>query len=482
MNSNNKQVVNYYCTWCNQTSFGRTTTEGRDLLDHDRLFGKNGWCRTLYPTARKSLIFLLDDGWELPYSNGDTGNHDKYFGSQRIFEDKFPGYGDTPQERLKTMVKNIKSCGWAGAGIWICAGEEKDAAKDLEENVWNEEYWTERLEWSKYAGISYWKIDWGRHLYNQRWRRFISRKAKEICPDMIIEHTDPEHPINDIFKTGKLTQEKLNANLECLSYSDVYRTYDVTEALTVSTTFDRVAELLRSALPQENDSLGLINCEDELYMGAALGLTFGVMRFPGLAGVSQNEVDRAVRFCDMAPAFAANSSENIISEEWLEDKWFFRDGETWKPEAYGNLITQIAPACIARNTSLPEVSADGEKPFVSVCKNPNGVFSVAAYRRTNPKKCKVVCKASVTAFVGEADTIGIFGEYEKLKFVFNNLPKSVKVMAGDLMTNNAVNITDDVEISENSIVISGELIHDIGLSEAFEGDCGDPGMLLKIIK
>lgn len=482
MNSKNNLYVNYYCTWSNQVYFGGSTTEGRDLLDHEQLFGEKGWCRTLYPTLRKSLLFLLDDGWELPYSNGDTSVHDKYFGSQRIFDDKFPGYGDTPKECLKTMVENIKSCGWAGAGIWICAGEEKTVFDTLKDGVWSDEYWIERLEWSKYAGIAYWKIDWGPYCYDQKWRRFISRKAKEIYPELIIEHVDPEHPLNDIFKSGHLTTKKLDANRECLSYSDVYRTYDVSEALTTATTFDRVAELLVSTLPQENESLGFVNCEDQLYMGAALGLSVGIMRFPELSGYSQNEVERAMNFINLAPAFSASSSENTVSDEWLQDEWFFRDGETWKSEAFGKFVVQTAPSSIARNTVLPEVSADGEKPFVSVCKNPNGVFSIGTYRRTNVKKSNYVCKADITAFAGDSEVIGIFGEYKSLKLVFNELPKSSKIMASDLMLNLIYDITNKIQISENTIVIPGNLIHEIGLSDSFKGDSGDPGMLLKIIK
>lgn len=474
--------VNYYCTWCNQVDCGGSTTGGRDILDHERLFGENGWCRTLYPTIRKSLLFLLDDGWELPRSNGDPAVHDKYFGSQRIFDDKFPDYGETPKERLKTMVENIKACGWAGAGIWISAGEEKAVLDTLRDGVWSEEYWAERLEWSKYAGVSYWKIDWGPYDRNQEWRRFISRKAKEIYPDLIIEHANPEHPLNDIFKSGRLTAEKLEANCECLSYSDVYRTYDVSEALTTATTFDRVAEILMAALPQENESFGLVNCEDQLYMGAALGLSVGIMRFPGLTGYSQNEVERAINFIGLAPAFSANSSKNAVSDEWLEDKWFFREGETWKSEAFGNFVVQTAPSCIARNTSLPKVCANGKKPFVSVCKNPNGVFSVGTYRRTDDRKSNFVCKADVTAFAENSDTIGIFGEYQSLKLIFENISESVKVMAGDLMSNRTEDITERVNISENAIVIPGDLIHEIGLSESFKGDCGDPGMLLKIFR
>lgn len=478
------KILNYYCTWANQVlSSDGTTTTGRNSLDHERLFGENGWCKTLYPEARSSLIFLLDDGWELPYSGGDGQIHTRYYGSQRIFEDKFPNYGETPAERLKTMVDNIKACGWAGAGIWICASEEASVAETLEEDVWSEEYWVERLNWSKYAGVSYWKIDWGRFLYNQKWRRYISDLAAKICPDMIIEHTDPEHPINDIFKSGRLTEEKLKANIECLSYSDVYRTYDVTDAMSVASTFDRVGEMLCSALPQENDSLGILNCEDELYMGVSLGLAIGVMRYPGIPEEkSMDEVVRAVNFQKIAPAFPAYGSKNIMSDEWLEDSWFFRDGETWKPEAYGHIIMQCAPAYIARNTEPPVVVSEQEKPFVSVCKNPNGVFSVATYPRTTPIIARNYYMADITAFAENADTIGIFGKYKNLTLVFNELSEQIKVVASDLLSDEFTDITEKVQISDNKIVISGELIDKIGLSAATAGDPGLPGMLLKIVK
>ena len=480
----NKNIANYYCTWANQViSSGGTTIGGRDFLDHERLFGENGWCKLLYPRERSSLIFLLDDGWELPYSGGDGKNLEPYFGSQRIFEDKFPGYGKNPAERLKTLVKNIKACGWAGAGIWICAGEEEKVSKTLDENVWSEEYWIERLNWSKYAGISYWKIDWGRFLYNQDWRRFISESAKHICPDMIIEHTDPEHPLNDIFASGRLTEKKLQANAKCLSFSDVYRTYDVTEALSVATTFDRIGELLRAALPQENGSLGLINCEDELYMASALGLTFGIMRYPGLPEAkSQDEVGRAVRFSKIAPAFPAYASENEISSEWLEDSWLFREGDTWKPEAIGHNIAQRAPASIARNTTLPLVKSESDKPFVSACRNPNGVFSVAVYPRTKPDVQGQLYKADITAFADDADTVGIFGEYNSLTIVFKHLSEQVRLFAADLLSDELTDVTDKVLITGNKIVLSGDFINQIGLGAASSGDSGKPGMLLKIIK
>ena len=199
-------------------------------------------------------------------------------------------------------------------------------------------------------------------------------------------------------------------NIKCLSYSDVYRTYDVTTALTVATTFDRVGEMLCGALPQDNDSLGILNCEDELYMGAALGAAIGIMRYPEIpSALSCDEVVRAVRFSQIAPPFPAYSSQDKMSEEWLEDSWFFREEDTWKPEAHGHIVMQCAPAAIARNTELPTVCAEGEKPFASACKNPNGVFSVATYPRTTPIKSGIFYPADITASAGDSNTIGVFG-------------------------------------------------------------------------
>ena len=55
-------------------------------------------------------------------------------------------------------------------------------------------------------------------------------------------------------------------------------------------------------------------------------------------------------------------------------------------------------------------------------------------------------------------------------------------MAADLLKDELEDITKDVQITENSIIISGELIHNLGLSAASEGDNGEPGMLLKVVK
>lgn len=476
---NKDMPMNYYCTWAQQCHIGGGTTGGRDALDHDRLFGENGWCKCMYPSIRNRLLFLLDDGWELPYSHGDASIHNKYFGSQNVFEDKFPGYGRLPQERLKTLVDNIKACGWAGVGIWICASEEESVSKKLAKDQFEPEYWKTRLMWSKFSGIAYWKVDWGRLDHNTHWRRWLSKIASEIYPELIIEHTDLEDPLSDPFGCGGLTEEKLKINSACLGYSDVYRTYDVSWALSSATTFDRVGELLCNACVQENGSMGYINCEDELYLAAVLGLNMGIMRNPTDQD-SKDEIVRALNWQRLAPAYPANLLENKMSEEWLYDAWDFEQNDTWQKDVIGHRIVQRAPAAISRGTALAKVTGNEDIPFVAAAKNPSGAFAVGTYCRTKPDYPRMIYAADVTVDAGDADTVGIFGEYKSLTVLNSNISGRLKILAGDLLSDKLFDITDEVKISDGRLVLPGSLIQKIGLCSSTPNDNGKPGMLLKI--
>ena len=159
-----------------------------------------------------------------------------------------------------------------------------------------------------------------------------------------------------------------------------------------------VKELQYTSIPPAK---GLINCEDEVYMGAALGCTYGVMRH-SYAGnlpdgrqdfvfppVTRNltrrmdEVVRAVRWHRIAPAFAVGSNPVLTSPDSLTDKWLFLKDESWDVHEGGEL-TMSAPACVTRGLPLPTVSlATGTvKPYVVASRNPNGAVSIATLGRT----------------------------------------------------------------------------------------------------
>ncbi|MFR8531074.1 MAG: hypothetical protein ACLVDB_08020 [Anaeromassilibacillus sp.] len=135
------------------------------------------------------------------------------------------------------------------------------------------------MEWSKYAGVDYWKIDWGNHSGDAGWRQMVSDLADEIYPELVIEHITGYGTLNSDADNGtRLSEGNVDWSAYCASYSDVYRTYDVNGNLSIATTFERIGRQLEQAYTNGRQ-LGLINGEDEVYMCSALGLIFGVMRY-----------------------------------------------------------------------------------------------------------------------------------------------------------------------------------------------------------
>ena len=285
----------------------------------------------------------------------------------------------------------------------------------------------------------------------------------------------------------------MEGTLEMLSFSDVVRSYDVTPHLSVATTIDRVTQLLMNAKP-ESGVYGYINCEDEMYLGAALGCTLGIMRSPmwqDKKGVDYDprkvrarsgEVIRAVKWQRLAPAFGVGQDKVVMSNEILTDSWLFNKGEVWLEQLVGKEIKQGAPAVVARGMDLPVVSAgDGNVPFVVASKNPNGAVSVAALPRTSTGKGIFLPLADVSVNIGQGyGPIGIFGEYRYLTL---NLPEpfeSKRILAQDLAGNEAVDITGRVLADGSKIILSGSLIKEIGLSAASPDDLSDPGMVIVI--
>lgn len=62
-----------------------------------------------------------------------------------------------------------------------------------------------------------------------------------------------------------------------------------------------------------------------------------------------------------------------------------------------------------------------------------------------------------------------------------NLPQEISIYAQDLLSKEAIEITIDVTIKDNSIKIPGYLIDEIGTMENDTNDISVPGMVIKII-
>jgi hypothetical protein len=146
------------------------------------------------------------------------------------------------------------------------------------------------------------------------------------------------------------------------------------------------------------------------------------------------------------------------------------------------MVRQSAPAIMARNIALPEVQSKGLAPYVMASKFPNGAIAVATEGRITPDNSWIEPKAEVKVKETTLHTpIGIFGYYQSLTLEFESeLPQQITILAQDLLSNSAIDITAEVQIGKSSILIDGQLIKEIGTMENDEGDISVPGVIIKI--
>jgi len=479
----------------------------RDIMCEKFLFGEDGIAVTQHPESRNKLYLLLDDGWDVKSSMRGALDEEEWFkpylGCCQISEEKFPDYGDTPEERLKTMADKIKALGWRGLGIWISPtisygrdviGRELDFM----------DFWKLRLEWSKYAGVAYWKVDWGSFDISDRHKKQLMLEKSKIYPELVIENAFVRPPIN---QKGEESAFSLAAHRYRLSYSDVLRIYDTTFPMSLPTTLSRVAALLVYPPAMEPGALGLINAEDELYVCAALGLTMGIMRYDmgsvELAGGGNesyggtgpfpatrparkqlDEVIRAANWQEVAPAFSIGLGNSIISTQRNSDRWKFTRDQTWN-QSYCDkeFLEQRAPRIIARNAPLPVITSkydEAEYPYIAASRNPNGALSIASFGRVAIDRGYYTCAADVLWDAGAlSGPVGIFGVFNSLELRFNQDLSGKRVYAGDLLDGVLYDITDEVSVSKNSILLSKALIEKYSFAAKSE-DFSEGGMLLQV--
>jgi hypothetical protein len=501
----------YWCTWSAQNYAVDTFTLNyviglgdhtvpADNLTEEKIFRNPGWEKQMPGDIKKDLYITFDVGWDI--AGGSHQDKDKIWiiGSQEVATDKFPSCTGTPAERLKKLNEMTKNAGWKGAAIWIAAQTAMDSKGKKPSDKEVEEYFRERFRWSKAAGIEYWKVDYGARGGDINFRKMLTRLAHEEAPGLWVEHGRGSGPFNDdecpwddpnpgktgMYKNwGKGTALETAHNL--LQFSDVLRTYDVSAHLSVPTTLDRVAQILGSfsATP---DGKGIINCEDEPYIAAALGCAIGIMRHPAFMDAPGHDYDplrvknqmdavvRAVKWQRISPAFQVGSAQVNLDTAYNSDYWSFKPGETWAKWMYGKTVLQAAPARVSRGMDLPEVKGD-TLPYVISSRFPNGNYAVATLFRTDTVKGFVYPLADVIINCDNAGKIGVFGNFKSLKINFagNGFKQ---VFAQDLAGNKAIEITDLVKIKDNSILLDGELIKVTGTSAASKGDVSEPGVLL----
>lgn len=506
---------NYWCTWYWQNYLilkGQEVTNAdaetiytnkaaREEINEESLFGKNGMAKVILPKTRRDYYFVIDHGWQ------DKRIKENTFFTLKMDTLDFPKYAQLePKDRIKRMNLDIKALGWKGLGLWVRGNPTEEQIRKF-------------IEWSKYAGIEYWKIDGGdtQHYY-------ASKIKNKIYPKLILEHITGAGPINpkwdipnlDLYPSVYYNQirasqqldaslekatKKVEQSLDVIKNTDVFRTYDAAPLMVSTTTMQRVHDILVQTAGN-SDYKAFLNIQDDCNIAAALGLLVAVKRHPmttprmykgkdlhfQIAGERYvnkrlNEMDRLVLWQRIASPMPAGYGSYKYSENILIDSIVFKESDTWFKPTYGKMVRQSAPAIMARNITLPEVKHNGTTPYVMASKFPNGAIAIATEGRVMPNQSWLHPKANIKLKdVDIIKPIGIFGHYESLTIEFTkNLPARVSIYAQDLLSKKAQNITKEVKIDKNSITIPGNLIDKIGTSAGDEGDISVPGMVIKIM-
>lgn len=495
----NEKSLSYWCSWHTQNivalmdcankfppEIAAAMKEGangakgaRMMLNEDLLLGEGGYAHQ-FDAVRNDLYLMLDDGWDVDYGINPDLHSDK-FGSLMMSEERFPSTkGKFPAERLKIINEKVKALGWKGIGIWVAARRcAEDYDKTFDEG--DISYWKERILWCREAGVEYWKVDWGTQAANVDFRRALTELGHEYYPALKIEHAACmgatnacEHP--DATKRGRFAGEEWLCSLaeKVSSYADVFRSYDVLNALAIPITIDRLVNMLPMAK-------GYVNGEDECYVNAALGCTCGVMRSPcckdrfleegDTRGWRLDEVTAALRWQRIAPPFVGTKLS--CSQETLFDSRYFGVGSTWCGSVFGKTVSEGAPAVVARNLVADSIRVSGEiKPYVVASLHPNGAYSVGILPRLIDDVCRypestVVCDVPVGV-----DTIGALGLGCDLRLNLPGVPSKVYVQS--LLSDEAMELTEGVEGS--TLIITREMSKKI-----FGGtDMTAPGLVIRI--
>lgn len=498
----NGTAPNYWCTWYWQNYLiekGKevanpdpktvyTNSAARENVSQETIFGEGGMAQVMLPKTRGDYYFVIDHGWQDKQIKKNT------FFTFIMDTLDFLKYAHLePRDRIKQMNIDIKALGWRSLGLWVRGNPTEAEMRTF-------------VEWSKYAGIEYWKIDGGDTKFF-----YASKIKEENYPELTLEHVTGAGPLTPLWNQSGLSSypsgyypeenaRKSQKMLEILQNTDVFRTYDAAPLLVTTTTMQRVHDILTLTAGDTKYS-AILNVQDECNIAAALGLLVAVKRHPmdtprmykgsdyhlQISGDRQvgrrlNEMDRFAVWQRIAPPMPAGYGSYHSSDEFLIDSIVFHENHTWYTPTYGKMVRQSAPAVMSRNIPLPDVKTDGEKPFVMASKFQNGAVCIATEGRVYPDKSWFHPRVEISVSELEIDKpIGVFGHYETLILVFSaDVSKNAVVWAQDLLDDKAVDISDMISIQGNTIIIPGDLIDEIGTSCNDEGDISGPGLVLRV--
>ena len=392
-----------------------------DLCDGGSLY------HTLPREVRGGLLFLVDDGWDVPLGAPSPYDNTKCYGSLVPDPGKFGGLGKDAASRLRNLSERVKELGYAGLGLWIAA---ERAGKSPDET---HRFYETHAKRHAAAGVRYWKVDWGDFSHDMNYRRILGEEVKKNAPDLWVEHCVPQRALSAYEREPDFFERRARETEEILPFSDVFRVYDVAPPFEEITVLARLHEalLLSRKMKKREGYRGLLSAEWCAVIAAALGCTLGMMK---------------------------------VTDE-------------------GCAASETAPAVMARGCPLPEVSPCGEeRPFVLASRNPRtGVYAVATLARTIDPNLSRILPADVTLSVeGNIVTVGVFGFFHSLTLRFDRAIGDVRVLGQCLLSEKSEDMTTFISINGNELRIDGREIRRFGKRACLVTDRTAPMLLLRI--
>ena len=516
----------YWCTWSTQaeTLKGHRLTGAlkfpgdqgvpgvRDNMNEDVLFGPKGWAN-LFPGFRGDMVFMVDDGWDVPYGakGGRDGIHT--FGSLVPDRARFPSFGvdASDRDRLRAFVQRTEGFGWKGLGVWVaCQAYRERFEAPLTLDALKEDL-KRKLDEAAYAGVKYWKVDWGVHNFHVWYRRLMSEMKERYYPELVIDHcrgfnnavngaVDPYlKPASDKYRnigtTGRIfgVPEYEPVTRDCeeiMSFSDVFRTYDSAHPLTTATMLERAAWELACA--DKTASRVVINTEDEPLIAAGLGLELSLMRASVWPGNPVRDIRprqrrmsedlRCIMWQRGVPAFGSDTPARVrYSDRSIREAWRFLPGECWFTGQQEIEYFQVAPACVTRGLPLPEVRGEnGEVPYVVGSRHPDGALAFAALPLLDPVRQSYTPTAAVRFDAAlEPDVpVAVFGTFGTL--TLDDRTAGHRILARDILGGEAHDITGLCRRVAGCVELPGKAIAQVGGSQNPAGDDSEPGAFIEV--
>ena len=466
----------YFCSWDAQQQtakalglVGTWCSEWRDTLTSGLVFGASSLFHPLPREYRKGMLFLLDDGWDVPLGTRADPASKKLFGTLLPDAEKFGDFGKTPQTRLENLSEMVKSLGYAGLGIWVAAEQGGESAERTHA------FYQAAAKMHAAAGIRYWKVDWGDYAESSEYRRILSEEVHKNAPGLLVDHCVTQRPLAGIHRDADFLHRRKEETAKRMAFADVFRPYDVVHPFHEVTTLGQIDEAFSSPLPKGHDPK--VSAGAEGYIAAVLGCTLGIMKVT-------DALYAALRFRRLSPPFGAAECAYFHSGERLTDTLYCENSlRSWVPTA-GMEISESAPAIMSRGVPLPGVRPIGSiAPFVAASRHPEtGVYAVGVFRRNIDPNLRIIAPADVTLSVsGEDVSVGVFGIYASLTLLFDApLPKDLLVLAQDLLSEESFDVTASVTRGKNTLTFSGRDLRTWGKSSQKIFDTRDPALLLRI--